>query len=445
MATGRHRPWLIGGLVFLFLGLLAAFVCVPPALATPPHDVGPSDITVNVNTTTDVVDPSDGVCSLREALERKPGCAGDIIELEPTTYTLTDTVAGDITIATVAPMSIRVTASGQAVIQGGPGWTDRILSIISNATVDISNVTIQKGNISGTIFNNGGGIYNDGDLSIANSYILNNAAASSGGGIYNTGILRIVDSQIASNLASVGGGVANFGAGGSVWITNTIVATNIASGTILQDGGGIYTAGFVSVYSSAIVSNTAQHDGGGIIGENTQGIVILRNVTVSGNLAGSAGGGVFGGHQTDVAYATIHGNAASVGGGLEDITPATISASIVAGNAGGDCDGYWTSGGHNFIQTECDNYFPSLDDLIDLNPLLGPLQDNGGPIATLTHAPAGTSLALNQIPRGQVGCGIAITTDQRGVERPYGGACDIGAFELGAVLHRAVWLPMLQR
>ncbi len=66
------------------------------------------------------------------------------------------------------------------------------------------------------------------------------------------------------------------------------------------------------------------------------------------------------------------------------------------------------------------------------DPLLGDLQNNGGP--TKTHALLSTSPAIDQIPSGTSGCGTDITTDQRGYTRPAGTHCDIGAFEYGASL-----------
>jgi hypothetical protein len=59
------------------------------------------------------------------------------------------------------------------------------------------------------------------------------------------------------------------------------------------------------------------------------------------------------------------------------------------------------------------------------DPLLGPLQNNGGP--TLTHALLAGSPAIDAVPLADCS---GVTDDQRGVLRPQGPACDIGAFEL---------------
>jgi hypothetical protein len=66
----------------------------------------------------------------------------------------------------------------------------------------------------------------------------------------------------------------------------------------------------------------------------------------------------------------------------------------------------------------------------DVNPRLGPIQDNGGP--TETQEPALGSPLLDDIPEGATGNGITLcpSTDQRGIARPQGSECDIGAVEL---------------
>ena len=77
-------------------------------------------------------------------------------------------------------------------------------------------------------------------------------------------------------------------------------------------------------------------------------------------------------------------------------------------------------------------------DLTNTNPLLGPLQDNGGP--TPTHALLPGSPAINAGTNR--GCP---PTDQRGVPRPQGPLCDIGAFEVVVNYTNRVWIPMIWR
>ncbi|MDZ7734368.1 MAG: choice-of-anchor Q domain-containing protein [Acidimicrobiia bacterium] len=111
----------------------------------------------------------------------------------------------------------------------------------------------------------------------------------------------------------------------------------------------------------------------------------------------------------------------AAGGSIE------VHGSVLA-NAS-DCDGSdrITTLGHNIVTDQtCEFGFSS--DHEDADPLLGPLADNGGP--TPTHAPATGSPAIDAVPTGTSGlCDGTVTTDQRGVPRPVGSGCDIGALE----------------
>ena len=99
---------------------------------------------------------------------------------------------------------------------------------------------------------------------------------------------------------------------------------------------------------------------------------------------------------------------------------------ILAANSPDDCDRPVNSAGYNVEGgTSCGCAEPT--DQHNTDPLLGPLQDNGG--ATWTHAPLPCSPALDAILAPYNG---APATDQRGLPRPYpaGGYADIGAVEL---------------
>jgi hypothetical protein len=70
---------------------------------------------------------------------------------------------------------------------------------------------------------------------------------------------------------------------------------------------------------------------------------------------------------------------------------------------------------------------------------LCPLADNGGPAPT--RLPAATSPLVDQIPKAACDAGQSITTDERGVTRPYGSACDIGAVEYAPVQSTTTTAP----
>ena len=170
----------------------------------------------------------------------------------------------------------------------------------------------------------------------------------------------------------------------------------------------------------------------------------IENSTISGNSAEFVGGGVYqdshGSAAVLLRHVTIASNSATQGGGVYDGSSSVteshfiVNGSVVAENtaAGPDAYALVTSQGHNLIGngsgstgfTNGVNGDQVGADGSPLNPFLGPLDSNGG--ATKTHALLAGSPAINTA--GLVDCPA---TDQRGVSRPQGVACDVGAFELG--------------
>jgi hypothetical protein len=157
------------------------------------------------------------------------------------------------------------------------------------------------------------------------------------------------------------------------------------------------------------------------------GTLGLHNSTVSGNSSGYGGGVYQESGDVSVSSSTITSNDASFQiGGIRVSGPGVVSLlnTIVAVNSDGNCRslGLVTSLGNNIDSDGSCNLIMATD-LPNTDPLLGPLQDNGGP--TLTHALLEGSPAID----------AANTTaspleDQRGIERPQGADSDIGAFEL---------------
>jgi Ca2+-binding RTX toxin-like protein len=169
----------------------------------------------------------------------------------------------------------------------------------------------------------------------------------------------------------------------------------------------------MSLTNVTVSGNRADGDGGGIDQGNTGGLD-LNNVTVTGNTTGfsggtGAGGGIinFGG-TINLKNTIIAGN--------HDNTSAPLSKSP---DCSGEAGAALTSGGNNLIGDLSDcNFVASGGDKLNVNPLLGPLADNGG--STFTHALLTGSPAINGAGAG------AAPTDQRGVPR----SSDIGAYEL---------------
>jgi hypothetical protein len=268
----------------------------------------------------------------------------------------------------------------------------------------------------------GGAIYNAGTLDLTSSIVSEGTAGGDGGGIYNGDTLHLTLSRVMANKASAGGGGGGIDNHGSLSVTSSMIDENRAF-----VGGGVRTSvGPVTVSASTIAGNVASRDGGAIyVGD---GFVAVDTSTFSRNEAGTAGGGI---HVLDsgglgVTSSTLFENFAGiVGGAIFNAGPATVGTSIVYQSSGSSCSGNGiASTGYNLEgSTSCG--FTSTGDLQNTDPELLARADNGGP--TQTHAPDVGSPVIDHVPTSVTAC---IGTDQRGVPRPQGPACDIGAFEV---------------
>jgi hypothetical protein len=281
----------------------------------------------------------------------------------------------------------------QAIIDASPGDTINFSvtgtitltsgELVINKTLTISGPGASQLTISG---NNASRVFNISSVTatISGLTITNGATTGSGGGIRNYGNTTLTNCTVNGNTSdSKGGGIRN---NGDMTLTNCTVSGNTAKGKSFGYGGGIYN--FIL------------------------GTLTLTNCTVSGNTTDHGrGGGIYNAHgDTDFKNTIIANNTA---------TPDP------------DCFGPFDSYGYNLIEstgggctiTEVDN--PGTD-IIGPDPNLGPLQDNGGP--TETHALLPGSPAIDAGSCTDIG-GSPVTEDQRGVGRPQGATCDIGAYE----------------
>ena len=187
-----------------------------------------------------------------------------------------------------------------------------------------------------------------------------------GGGIYSSDAqLTLMDSTISGNTARAfgppcvgfGGGIFSFG--GTATVTNSTISGNAAfalGGGIGNDGGGTLT-----VINGTISENSAAFVFGGGISNSPGAALIVTNSTMSGNSA-PRGGTIDNGGTTTIGDTVL--NAGASGG--------TISNGTV------------TSLGYNIASDDGGGFLTATGDQINTNPLLSPLQDNGGP--TFTHA-----------------------------------------------------------
>jgi len=404
--------------------------------------------TITVNTTSDET-VTDGQCSLREAINNAnanadttggdclAGSLGvDTIDISSLSGTILLSIPNDFGRSTLPTITdaLTITGPGSSALTIKQTGLGRVMTIGGGVPAAISGITITDGN------GQGAGIFVAGTLALSKSTVTGNNGGP-GGGIFVNGIgtLTLLNSTVSNNNAagSVGGGVAN--ENGTLTINNSTISGNTAS-----QGGGIYSDHALSVSNSTVRDNSALDAfsnafGGGIA--NAAGTASVTNSTVTGNTAGGAfadGGGIIDFGSLTATNDTITGNGASgtnsgFGGGVVSSGSTVLANTIVAGQtAGGDCSGFPIDSGYNLAGDGSCGFSSTNNSLSNTNPLLDPagLQDNGGPTQTISLQPG--SPAIDAIPSGVNACGTTITTDQRGVNRPQGTACDIGAFEFVA-------------
>ncbi|HEY4827331.1 MAG TPA: fibronectin type III domain-containing protein [Solirubrobacteraceae bacterium] len=400
------------------LAALIVLVCAATAQAA----------TIVVNTTSDAA-PTDnecsgtaGDCSLRQAVDK--ASPGDTIELGSGDYALT--LGTDIEIT----KSLLIEGAGvsSTSIDGSQnrgsnqyGETARIFRTDSEADVTIEDLTFTGGD-DGTDevpcnacdtdqLNGGGALWNDGATVVINDVAFTNNSGSPVGGAISAsgGTLTLTDDSFTDDGAGIGGAL----------FTHPGSTTVIANGdTFDSDGdlGAIYMfGGNVTLTNSTEVNSGASNEiGGGL--RNGGGTLTLVNDTLSGNVRGQLmtdQGATTNVENTIIANGFSEGDGDCVAPGEPDDVDGATSAAAITNDLGYNIDQDNSCG------------LDGTGDSSNIDPMLVPIADNGGP--TQTQALIQGSPAL-----GDPATTACPTQDQRGVTRP-SGMCDIGAFE--AVLH----------
>jgi predicted outer membrane repeat protein len=342
--------------------------------------------------------------------------------------------------------------------------------------------TITRSVITGNLANDdGGGVYaRRGGVQVFDSTVSSNLVDGSGGAIGSTGDILVVRSHVDGNTTDGDGGAIYAdedgdvtvidstvdgsdadGPGGAIWTLDgdvTVVNSTLNGNRADDRGGAIGGEADVTVINSTIARNAAvAHVGGGIW---ARGDLFVANSTISNNYAEGEGGGILASGDVRLYYATILDNAASVaanvgaGDRLEAFGSIIGPARIM--DLGGqvqptetNCRVYSsTSSGQNFVTDESCGLSNPSDTVGQGNPMLGALRENGG--LGETRLPEPGSPVLNRIPAADCSFGpfddaiegerhlegliedrlALIGKDQRGVSRPQGPACDVGAVEL---------------
>jgi hypothetical protein len=345
---------------------------------------------------------------------------------------------------------------------GGIGRGGAIYNKAGQLTVIASTISANKvkggggeGSPGGIVY--GGAIYSEGPFTIASSTLTGNTIEAPGGqkpagtgqsggiayggavyGAVTGGAVEIANTTVSGNTANVAGGPGEnpggIAGGGGIYLSTENVAIALSGVTV---SGNKVLAPAGSAGSSGGIT-----EGGGLLLRTEGGSAALTNATVTENTASSApgksgiaaGGGVRASSEktsTQIVNGTLDANVAESptggkGGDLSSVGSTKLTNTIVSAGVAAagteNCSEAVESQGHNIdSRNQCG--FKGAGDQVNTDPLLAPLAANGGSLQT--QALSVSSPAANAGTNS--GCPA---TDARGVVRPQGLACDIGAFEL---------------
>lgn len=316
------------------------------------------------------------------------------------------------------PTVANVIFSGNSAFPYGGGMSN------NNSSPALAGVTFSSNSAR-----QGGGMFNANSSSPALTGVTfnNNSAAPFGGGMFNSFSDPMLTNVIFhDNSATLqGGGIFNLHS--SPTLTDVIFSGNSAN----EDGAGMLNSSSHPTLTAVSFSANTSRNGSGMANYNSD--PELTNVTFSGNSATNSGGGIYNETSSPIlTNVTFSSNSANQGGGMfnYDSSPTLLNV-IIANSSGGDCLNFENVGSlnpasaHNLIEdtaNACGLADGLNGNIIGADPNLGPLAGNGG--ATPTHALLPGSPAIDA--GDDASCPA---TDQRGMPRPQGPHCDIGAFE----------------
>jgi uncharacterized protein YciI len=401
-----------------------------------------------VTTADDVVDWTDGVTSLREALliANSADNGGDALgDGLPDVITFDAALNGQTLVLTGGALSLTsdvtidgdvdgdnvadITISGDADQSGSHNAADsRVFNITAGAA--ILDALVITGGYEGLGFTDrGGAIRAQGtSLAVANSTITGNSAYAGGGIAMLSGTLTMTNSDVSGNYA--------FSRGGGIYARNltTLTDTTVADNEAGSYGGGIFANSVLELTSSTIDGNKGFR-GGGVFSFDT---ITAVNTTVSGNYGNGAG--IYA-NAANLTHVTFSGNA----NGIYHSGALTLTNSIVVGNGGLEVFGGGSTSftGLNIVgtgtDTDASDHVIQASALADVFAVVGNdphtgvqsglLAANGGPVETIALATSPLNPALDA---GDDNLGV--TTDARGIARPSGAHVDLGAFEVQPAL-----------
>ena len=328
---------------------------------------------------------------------------------------------------------VRTILIGNQAERGGAG----IYNWAGELTVTDSDISSNEAEFGGAIFQTGSA-----SASLTRVVVSGNVSRWRAGGLYiEDGEFLLSGSAIHGNMAATLGGGIYVGSN-DIGELATILNTTIEGNTADEDGGGVYVnGGEIAFDGSLVAGNFAKGDGGGIYIRFPR-FVAFENTTITGNTAAGNGGGIRSSADMEFSHTTVAGNAAVAGGEtatallLESLSTLHLHNSIVLGSCircsplvCGSPPVVTASGvniedeGMSCLPRPSNEERPDLISATSEELALEPLADNGGPTPSLALGLG--SIAIDAVPEGA----CDLDADQRGIARPQGATCDVGAFE----------------
>lgn len=432
----RHSVLSVGFSVCLIAALLLLLTSTSKAFQA--ENLAPSRPTTNfiVN---DSADPGNPACTVENCSLRAAIIAANA-DLPGGPHTITFALTYPVTITLSSPLPV---ISGTLALNGpgaenltlSGGGQYLVLGVGNGADLTLTGLAIRQGYGLFT----GAGLLNDhGTLTINDSLIANNLnGGGDGGGLYNDGgVVNITNTSFSENDAFHDGAISNHGV---MMITNSIFMDNSA-----RIGGAIFNNGTLTVQNSTFTGNIATQIGGGAIDNHATLVVVNSTFYHNGSTYGAD---ILNGDTLHVTNSTFYSatlpSLDSIHIGISQTV--TLSNTILAaGNGIENC------GGDGVVNLGADTLSTDVTcngaTIVTLDQLkLSPPQNNGGNTPTIA-LPSG-SVALDAGDDGICTAPVGAPTfgaggvDQRGILRPQGAHCDVGAFEQNLLLQH--YLPLI--
>jgi hypothetical protein len=416
----------------------------PVAFSVPAGVIGTFKATMprvlTVNASTDTGTGSGNAGDFRYCLMQANGDVrvADTINFDPIAFNSPQTIMLTSTLVIINnAVTINGPGASKAMVDGGGQF--RVLDLsqaVFGGSITISGLAIQNGKGIYSTASGAGILLGQANTSINDCAIIGNTCTSGGGGLdlglaSNSTTVTLNHDTITNNTAGSEGGALSLLSAGTMIINNCSITGNSSA----YAGGALYLVGGVTTITGSSFSGNKAGGAGGAIYNWSDSLLTIINSTVANNSGGS-GGGILNLGTANIYNSTISGNTATSGSGGGVAGYVTLlSSTIVANNldngTGPDVSGTINASNQSLLSNNTGAAITTNNGtLLNVNPLLGPLANNGGPTQTMAIG--------NNSPAKDAGNNIlALAADQRGgsFARVYGSAPDIGAFEVQPSAH----------